>query len=124
RVSPMLRGIRVAGAFGLLRIVTSPDHSALPVGERSSARPTQACGPCLLVVVIPRRTSFTVGPTTSVTSPDAAGGRSVQRPHCSGPGAPHTLPHPDRTGRTARRQDAAFAPVCAATHHQGPIQPV
>ncbi len=81
----------------------------LPVGERSSARPTQACGPCLLVVVIPPRTSFTVGPATSVTSPGTAGGRSVQRPHCSGPDAPPTLPHPDQAGCTARRRNAGFA---------------
>jgi hypothetical protein len=55
----------------------------LPVGERSSARPTQACGPCLLVVVIPRRTSFTVGPTTSVTFTRHRRRALGQRPHCS-----------------------------------------
>ena len=106
RVAPKGSGDRVAGALGLLRVGTSPDHRLLPVGEPFSARPTQACGPCLLVVVIPRRTSFTVGPTTSVTAPGTAGGRSVQRPHCSGPDAPHTLPHPDQAGCTERRRHA------------------
>jgi hypothetical protein len=121
---PNVSGDRVAGALGLHRDRDVAWPSALPVGERSSARPTQAGGPCLLVVVIPRRTSFTVGPTTSVTTPGTVGGCSVQRPHCSGPGAPHTLPHPDQAGCTGRRRNAGFAPTCAPTHHGGPALPV
>jgi hypothetical protein len=100
RVAPKFQGIASPGRWACTGIGTSP------VGERSSARPTQAGGPCLLLVVIPRRTSFTVGPTTSVTTPGTVGGCSVQRPHCSGPSAPHTLPHPDQAGCTARRRNA------------------
>src|SRR5688572_2667337 len=68
-------GGRVAGALGLQGFGTSPDHPFLPIGDATSDRPTQACGPRLLVAVIPRRTSFTVGPSTSLTPPGTVGGR-------------------------------------------------
>lgn len=62
-----------------------------PEGSTPWGRPTQASGPRLSVVVMSRRTSLWVGPTLFGQSPEAAGGCSVQRPHCSGPGAPRSV---------------------------------
>jgi hypothetical protein len=125
--APKLQGIGSIGSPGRWPCSGRDSRPTIAFAgrERSSDRPTQACGPCLLAVVIPRRTSFTVGPTTSVTTPDAVGGRSVQRRHGSGPGAPSHCPTPRsgwlhrtplgqssrRSRSNARRATTAWSPA-------------
>ena len=98
---PSLWSHHAVGAGGGLQrsvlgrfVGTPPDrlHVRRPEGT-PCGRPTQASGPRLFVLVMSRRTSFSVGPTQFGQSPEAAGGRSVQRLHCSGPGAPRSVAH-------------------------------
>jgi hypothetical protein len=88
-------------ASGLFAGTSSDRRGRRPAGI-PGGRPIQACGPRLFLVVMSRRTPFSVGPTY----PDITwgrGGRSVQLPHCSGPGA-LTVAEPGSTdtGRCSR----------------------
>src|SRR5688572_5220247 len=90
---------------------------------RGARRPATSSGPRLTVMVAGRREfpaagqfrpvglvcswwSCPVGPPSWLvllirTSPEAAGGCSVQLPHCSGPGALLTVADPERPGAVA-----------------------
>ena len=92
-----------ASALGVgpLRRKHPPDrHVRRPEGY-PCGRPTQASRPRFFVSIMSRRTSLSVGPTLFGQSPDAAGGCSVQRPRCSGPGAPRSVAHQRFTRQTA-----------------------
>ena len=77
---------------------TSPDRLVRRPEGAPCGRPPQACGPRLLVVVMSRRTSFFGRPYPCCAPPGAAGGRSVQRPRCFGPGALPTVADTGSTG--------------------------